>query len=57
MTEQSFSSFDFALLVYDAQGYYLPATADQILQAARLAVEKNCREAQKLHHQRSSRSI
>lgn len=40
MSDQSFSSFDSALLVCDAQGCYLPATTDQILQAARHAVER-----------------
>lgn len=40
MSEQSFSSFDSALLVRDAQGRYLPATTDQILKAARQAVDQ-----------------
>ncbi|MCX5565812.1 RadC family protein [Alcaligenes phenolicus] len=39
MSEQSFSSFESALLVRDAQGRYLPATTDQILEAARYAVD------------------
>jgi len=37
MFEQSFSS---SLLVCDAQGRYLPATTDQILEAARHAVDQ-----------------
>lgn len=40
MLEQSFSSFESALLVRDAQGHYLPATTDQILEAARQAVDQ-----------------
>lgn len=40
MSQPSFSSFDSALLVRDAQGRYLPATTDQILEAARLAVDQ-----------------
>lgn len=40
MSEQSFSSFDSALLVRDAQGRYLPATTAQILKAARQAVDQ-----------------
>ncbi len=40
MSEQSFSSFESALLVRDAQGRYLPATTDQILKAARYAVDQ-----------------
>jgi len=40
MSEHSFSSFDSALLVRDAQGRYLPATTDQILKAARQAVDQ-----------------
>ncbi len=44
MSQSSFSSLDSALLVRDAQGRYLPATTDQILEAARHAVEAwNCR--------------
>ena len=39
MTQQSLPSFDSALLVCDAQGRYLPATTDQILDAARQAIE------------------
>ena len=34
MSQLSFSSFDDALLVRDAQGRYLPASVDQILEAA-----------------------
>ena len=40
MSQQFFPTFDSALLVRDAQGRYLPATTDQILQAARHAVEQ-----------------
>lgn len=40
MSEQSFSSLVSALLVCDAQGRYLPATTDQILEAARQAVDQ-----------------
>jgi DNA repair protein RadC len=39
MSQLSFSSFDDALLVRDAQGRYLPASVDQILEAARQAIE------------------
>ena len=40
MTQQSFSSFDSSLLVRDAQGRYLPASADQIIDAARLVIDQ-----------------
>ncbi|HEJ4140367.1 TPA: DNA repair protein RadC [Pseudomonas aeruginosa] len=40
MSQLSFSSFDDALLVRDAQGRYLLASADQILEAARQAIEQ-----------------
>ncbi|HEL3178666.1 TPA: DNA repair protein RadC [Stenotrophomonas maltophilia] len=40
MSQLSFSSFDAALMVRDSQGHYLPATADQILDAARQAIEQ-----------------
>lgn len=39
MSQLSFSSFDSSLMVRDAQGRYLLATADQILEAARQAIE------------------
>ena len=39
MSQLSFFSFDDALLVRDAQGHYLPASVDQILEAARQAIE------------------
>ena len=39
MSQLSFSSFDAALMVRDSQGHYLPATADQILEAARQVIE------------------
>ncbi len=40
MTQLSFSSFDSSLLVRDAQGRYLPASVDQILDAARQAIDQ-----------------
>ncbi|MGP2832041.1 RadC family protein [Serratia nevei] len=40
MSQLSFSSFDTTLMVRDTQGRYLPATADQILEAARQVVEQ-----------------
>ena len=40
MSQLSFSSFDASLMVRDAQGRYLLATADQILEAARHAIEQ-----------------
>ncbi|AFT71012.1 RadC-like protein [Alloalcanivorax dieselolei B5] len=39
MSQLSFSSLDDALLVRDAKGRYLPASVDQILEAARQAIE------------------
>ncbi len=33
-------AFDFSLLVHDGQGCYVPATADQILEAARYAIDR-----------------
>ena len=39
MSQLSFSSFDTSLMVRDAQGRYLLATTDQILEAARQAIE------------------
>lgn len=40
MSQLSFSSFDASLMVRDAQGRYQLATTDQILEAARQAIEK-----------------
>ncbi|MFW7342261.1 DNA repair protein RadC [Pollutimonas sp. H1-120] len=40
MFQQSLSSFDSTLLVRDAQGCYLPASSDQILEAARQVVDQ-----------------
>ena len=40
MSQLSFSLFDDALLVRDAQGRYSPASVDQILEAARQAIEQ-----------------
>ncbi|HFZ2534626.1 TPA: DNA repair protein RadC [Pseudomonas aeruginosa] len=40
MSQLSFSSFDSSLMVHDAQGRYLLATAEQILEAARQAIER-----------------
>ena len=39
MSQLSFSSFNASLMVRDAQGRYLSATADQNLEAARRAIE------------------
>lgn len=39
MSQLSFSPFNDALLVRDAQGRYLPASVDQILEAARQVIE------------------
>ena len=40
MSQLSFSSFDSSLMVRDAQGRFLLATAEQILEAARQAIER-----------------
>ena len=40
MSQLSFSSFDASLMVRDAKGHYQPATADQILEAARQTIER-----------------
>ncbi|MEX7575511.1 RadC family protein [Pseudomonas aeruginosa] len=40
MSQLSFSSFDSSLLVRDARGNYLMATADQILEAARVVIDQ-----------------
>ncbi|HBN8507571.1 RadC family protein [Pseudomonas aeruginosa] len=40
MSQLSFSSFDSMLLVRDAQGRYLPASADQILAVARQVIDQ-----------------
>jgi len=40
LSQLSFSSFDSSLMVRDAQGRYLLATAEQILEAARQAIER-----------------
>lgn len=40
MSQLSLSSFDSSLMVRDAQGRYLLATAEQILEAARQAIER-----------------
>ncbi|WP_330997643.1 JAB domain-containing protein, partial [Burkholderia vietnamiensis] len=40
MSQLSFSSFDSSLMVRDAQGRYLLATAEQILEAARQSIER-----------------
>jgi len=39
MSQLSFPSFDSALMVRDQQGHYQVATTDQILEAARQAIE------------------
>lgn len=40
MTQLSFSSFGSSLLVRDAQGRYLPTSADQVLDAARQVIDQ-----------------
>lgn len=40
MSQLSFSSFESSLMVRDAQGHYLLATADQILGAAREVIDR-----------------
>lgn len=40
MSQLSFSSFDSSLLVCDAKGRYLPASIDQILDAARQVIDQ-----------------
>ncbi|MFA1765713.1 DNA repair protein RadC [Xanthomonas campestris pv. campestris] len=40
MSQLSFSSFESALLVRDAHGRYLPASADDILEAARKVIDQ-----------------
>ncbi|KLD75552.1 DNA repair protein RadC [Xanthomonas hyacinthi] len=40
MSQLSFSSFDSSLMVRDAQGRYLPASADDILEAARQVIDQ-----------------
>ncbi|HCI2706179.1 TPA: DNA repair protein RadC [Pseudomonas aeruginosa] len=40
MSQLSFSSFDSSLMVRDAQGRYLLATAEQMLEGARQAIER-----------------
>lgn len=40
MSQLSFSSFESSLLVRDAQGRYLPASADQIIKAARQVIDQ-----------------
>ena len=40
MSQLSFSSFDSFLMVRDAQGRYLPASADDILEAARQVIDQ-----------------
>jgi len=39
MSQLTFSSFDASLMVRDAQGHYLLATAEQVLEAARQVIE------------------
>ncbi|MHA7685556.1 RadC family protein [Cupriavidus sp. PET2-C1] len=43
MSQLSFSSFDSSLLVRDAQGRYLPASVEQILEAARQVIDQKMR--------------
>lgn len=40
MSQLSFPSFDSCLLVRDAHGRYLPASADDILEAARQVIDR-----------------
>lgn len=40
MSQRSFFSFDVVLLVRDTQGLHALASADQILQAARLVIDQ-----------------
>ncbi|VVE76453.1 DNA repair protein RadC [Pandoraea captiosa] len=40
MSQLSFSSFESSLMVRDAQGHYLLATTDQILEAAREVIDR-----------------
>lgn len=48
MTQLSFSSFDSSLLVRDAQGRYLPASVDQILDAARQVIDQKIQRGMSL---------
>ncbi|WP_366556921.1 DNA repair protein RadC [Serratia marcescens] len=43
MSQLSFPSFDSCLLVRDAHGRYLPASADDILEAARQVIDRKMR--------------
>ncbi len=43
MSQLSFPSFDSPLLVRDSQGRYLPASADDILEAARQVIDQKMR--------------
>ncbi|MGO4155564.1 JAB domain-containing protein [Cupriavidus sp. YAF13] len=43
MSQLSFSSFDSSLLVRDAQGRYLPASVEKILEAARQVIDQKMR--------------
>jgi hypothetical protein len=56
MSQLSFSSFDASLMVRDAQGRYLLATADQILEAARQAIEHKMQRGARSLRRRRSRS-
>ena len=40
MSQLSISSFDFVLMVRSARGRYQPASADQILEAARWVIDQ-----------------
>ena len=50
MSQLSFSSFDASLMVRDAQGRYLLATTDQILEAARQAIEHKMQRKPSINH-------
>lgn len=51
MSQLSFSSFDGALLVRNAQGRYLPGSVDQILEAARQAIKLKMKHGAKFTSQ------
>ncbi|EIU4871253.1 RadC family protein [Pseudomonas aeruginosa] len=48
MSQLSFSSFDSSLMVRDAQGRYLPASADDILEAARQVIDQKMQRGAEL---------
>jgi len=48
MSQLSFPSFDSTLMVRDAQGRYLPASADDILEAARQVIDQKMQRGAEL---------